>query len=302
MYAWGDDMSDWARPTAYKYSGSRKAKSARRKAATESKQRGGRSYLERNAPNMDLVDPYGKTISTKSANPVVVAVDVTGSMSHWPFEIFDRLPLLYQTLAQYRPDVEISFVAIGDAFSDQYPLQVCDFSKGLGLEDQLNALYGEGGGGGTARESYELFAQFMLHQCRAPEASERPFLILYGDEGFYEKISSQQVRHYLGGEASRDGDANRTFRALAESWNMYLLRKPYGCGLDADIETQWADAIGREKIVRLNGPERAVDLALGLIARSWGHYGDFTTNMRARQDAAAVRKLDERLDALGSNR
>ena len=298
MYCWGDDMSEWSRPKAYTYSGGRTARSARRKASKKSKQRGGRSYLSRNGPDMDLVNPYGKVISTKSANPIVVAVDVTGSMARWPFEIFDRLPLLYQTLSQYRPDVEISFVAIGDAFSDQYPLQVCDFAKGIALEDQLNGLYGEGGGGGTIRESYELFAHFMLHQCRAPNAEDRPFLILYGDEGFYEKINAQQVRHYLGGDLPQNADAHRTWRALSESWNLYLLRKPYGRGHDGSIEDQWAEAVGREKILNLEGPDRAVDLALGLIARSWGHYDDFTSNMAARQSKAAIRKLGERLDSV----
>ena len=35
---------------------------------------------------------------------------MTGSMQTWPAEIFDRLPLLYNTLAQYRPDLEVLFV------------------------------------------------------------------------------------------------------------------------------------------------------------------------------------------------
>ena len=33
-------------------------------------------------------------------------------MASWPFEIFDRLPLLYNTLSQYREDLEICFAAI----------------------------------------------------------------------------------------------------------------------------------------------------------------------------------------------
>lgn len=295
MYGWGNDMSDWERPSAYSYKGSKRAKRARSTAAKKSKQRGGRSYLDRSAPDMNLVDPYGKVISTRSPNPIVVAVDVTGSMSHWPFEIFDRLPLLYQTLSQYREDVEISFVAIGDAVSDQYPLQVCDFAKGIGLEDQLNAVYGEGGGGGTVRESYELFAHFMLHNVRAPNA-RRPFLILYGDEGFYSQVDSGQVRHYLGGNVDEAGaDSVRLWQAVSESWNVFHLRKPYGRGHDKGIEDQWAEAIGRERILSLSGPERAVDLALGLIARSWGHYDDFTENMSARQSDAQVRELGDRI-------
>ena len=57
-----------------------------------------RTYSRRGEPNAKVVDPK-KHSPSDSANPLIVAVDVTGSMSSWPAEIFDRLPLLYNTLA-----------------------------------------------------------------------------------------------------------------------------------------------------------------------------------------------------------
>lgn len=299
MYGWGDDYADWRNPKGYRFSGTPAARKARRKAAKVSKQRGGRKYLDRDRPDMALVSPHGKRLTTESPDPLIVAVDVTGSMSSWPYEIFDRLPLLYQTLSQFRPDLEVSFVAIGDATCDSYPLQVCDFAHGIGLEDQLNGLYGEGGGGGGARESYELFADYVLHNARAPKARERPFLILYGDEGFYERVSAAQVRYLIGADRRKDRDSDQVWGALAEAWNIFHLRKPYH-GDDARIHDQWANVLGEERILRLDGPDRAVDLALGLITRSWGHYGDFEQNMAARQPQAAVRELGKRLDRMGA--
>ena len=298
MYGWGDDYADWRNPKAYRFSGSPTARKSRRKAARASEQRGGRKYLNRSQPDLERVSPRDKRLHTDSPDPLVVAVDVTGSMASWPYEIFDRLPLLYQTLSQYRPELEIVFVAIGDATSDSYPLQVCDFARGIELEDELNALYGEGGGGGGARESYELFADFLLHNARAPEARERPFLILYGDEGFYERVSAAQVRYHIGGQRKGDRDSLKVWRALGEAWNIYHFRKPYPGG-DETICAQWAEALGEERVLPLDGAERAVDMALGLIARAWGHYADFEQNMAARQPTAAVRELGRRLDRLG---
>ena len=63
---------------------------------------------------------------------------------------------------------------------DRFPLQVTDFAKGVALDERLAALYGEGGGGGGAKESYELFAWFVKNRVATPEA-EKPFLIIYGD-------------------------------------------------------------------------------------------------------------------------
>lgn len=293
MYCWGDDVTEWADPKAYTFTGSAKAQEARAVAAKASKDLGGRTYLKRQAPNQDLTTPK-KTIFSLSANPIVVAVDVTGSMQHWPAEIFDRLPLLYQTLSQYREDVEVSFVAIGDATSDKFPLQVTDFRKGIGLEEALNAIYGEGGGGGSSQESYELLAYSLLYKARVPEAA-RPFLILYGDEGFYDKVQPGLVRALFGDDLREPIDSRQLWKAVAESWNVYHLRKSYGGQQDETIRAQWEDVLGAERVIKLDHESRAVDLALGLIARSWGHFDDFEKNMSARQDAATVATLADKL-------
>lgn len=296
MYCWGDDVSDWNDPGAYAFTGSTQAQQARAQAAQASKDRGGRTYLKRQAPNLDLATPR-KTIVSRSAHPIVVAVDVTGSMQHWPAEIFDRLPLLYQTLSQYREDVEVSFVALGDATCDRFPLQVTDFRRGVGLEDTLGALYGEGGGGGQAKESYELLAYTLLHRAQAPEAA-RPFLILYGDEGFYEQVNPAIVKALLGDDLREPLDSRRLWRAVAEAWNVYHLRKPYHGQQEKQILAQWQDVLGPERVIALDDEQRAVDLALGLIARAWGHFDDFERNMTARQPTDKVAALAERLKGI----
>ena len=112
MYSWGDDMDDWAKPAAYRFDA--KTTEARKKDAERSEAVGPRTYHRKGTgPNVQLTDPK-KRVSTQTKTPLIIGVDVTGSMQSWPAEIFDRLPLLYQTLSQYRPDLEISFAAIGD--------------------------------------------------------------------------------------------------------------------------------------------------------------------------------------------
>src|ERR1044071_5649730 len=119
MYSWGDDTSDWAKPGTYSYS--EKTAKAREDDAKKAKSHGPRAYADRGGRNEQYTSPK-KMIKSASPNPLLVAVDVTGSMQRWPFEIFDRLPLLYQTLQGYRTDLEICFAAIGDATSDRWPL------------------------------------------------------------------------------------------------------------------------------------------------------------------------------------
>ena len=243
---------------------------------------------------MKIVDPK-KHIESHSKNPLIIAVDVTGSMARWPAEIFDRLPLLYSTLAQYRPDLEVSFAAIGDAAVDRWPLQVTQFANGFDLEQLLKGIHGEGGGG-DAPESYGLFAWWVKHHVAVPNAS-RPFLVVFGDITMHEKIPAPQIAHFLGDDDVQDANAISTWNDVARTWNTWFLRRPGGKPNDT-VDQQWGRAIGEQQVVHMDDEQRAVDYAMGLIARSWGHFGDFKSNMAARQDQKKIADLERRLDAI----
>ncbi len=289
MYGWGPSTADWKKPGGYAFDSARAPYLDRLASASAAK--GGRNYSKPIGPNLTLVGASDKIIRTDSENPIVIGIDVTGSMASWPAEIFDRLPLLYQTLSQYREDIEISFCAIGDANSDDYPLQVNNFGKGVDLEEHIKALFPEGGGGGQIRESYELFGYFMQNKCEMPKAKS-PFLILYGDEMFYNKVIAAQVKHYIGDSLAGDVEAANVWNALLQKFNLYMLHKPYGYGnapgIDERVKDSWAAGIGKERVIELPSAERAVDIAIGIIAKHWGQYGDFSKNLGSRQTDPAV--------------
>lgn len=106
MYSWDEDTSTWYGKGTYRYSSKGSAK--RKAGAERAKAHGPRTYERRTRPNEKIIDPH-KHVRSESTNPLIIAIDVTGSMSSWPGEIFDRLPLLYNTLSQYREDLEICF-------------------------------------------------------------------------------------------------------------------------------------------------------------------------------------------------
>jgi len=304
MYSWSEDTSDWYGSGSYSYKEA--GSEVRSAAASAAAAAGPRTYGGKSAPNLAMIDPH-KRITTQSANPIIVAVDVTGSMANWPFEIFDRLPLLYNTLSQYREDVEICFAAIGDADVDRWPLQATEFAHGYDLEQQLGALYGEGGGG-DAPESYGLFAWWVENHVSTPQANN-PFLIVFGDAPMHPTIPRSQVARLLGDRPESAGLLERMFgshpnapdfdsvecwRRVATRWNTWFLRRPTGRKGD-DVDRQWSTALGADRIFRIDDEQRAVDYAMGLIARSWGHFEDFQTNLRARQDEHKVKAVAEKV-------
>lgn len=282
MYSWGNDVSTWKNPNGYNFDPARRGYLDQNAATAKP-----RTYSRRLDPNNSLVSPLNKIIETASENSLVVGIDVTGSMASWPAEIFDRLPLLYQTLSQYRPDLEISFCAIGDANSDNFPLQINNFGKGPALDDHIRALAAEGGGGGQAKETYELFGHFMNTHVRMPNARS-PFLIMFGDEGYYEQIRSGHVKNLIGDTIESDLNSRTMWQELSKKFNVYMLRKPYTNGNEEDtIREQWTSVLGPEKIIQLPSADRAVDVAMGIVAKHWGQFGDYAQNLSARQDPAA---------------
>ncbi len=288
MYSWDEDTSTWYGKAKYKYRAG--GAEARKEAAERAEASGPRTYAGQTGPNEKVVDP-AKRICSHSRNPLIVAVDVTGSMARWPFEIFDRLPLLYNTLAQYREDLEICFAAIGDAAVDRWPLQVTTFAAGFDLEQLLGSLFGEGGGG-DAPESYGLFAPWVNTHVEIDPLDEPPFLIVFGDVTMHPTVPKGQIAHYLGDSVARDIDAVKSWQQVSKTWNTWFLRRPTGKPQDV-VDQQWGKAIGGQKIMRIEDEQRAVDYAMGLVARAWGHFSDFQDNMRARQSEDKVASVSQ---------
>lgn len=292
MYSWDDDFSDWANPNGYAFKqGDAKQRQAD---AAKSAAAGPRTYAGRRAPDLQLVDPK-RHVSSKSKSPMIVAVDVTASMAQWPAEIFDRLPLFYKTLAQYRPDLEVSFVAVGDARAFIYPLQASDFCRGFELESRLNAIYPEGlyKSSIDPPESYGLLAYWANHHVKVPNA-EKPFLIVFGDITMHPTHPPDEIERILGDRPKKTVDSIAEWRRACESWNVWFLRSPR-CWEPENTDRQWSEAIGAQKIVHIDDEPRAVDYAMGLVARTWGHFDDFKENMSARQDAAKIEALEKSL-------
>jgi len=206
----------------------------------------------------------------------VCAVDVTGSMGKWSRVIWDKLPMFFGQIKShnYLDDLAFSFCAVGDAYGDTSPLQVCDFAQGNNLDTNMAKLYLEGGGVGlqSGKETYELAAYYYARHCNFdfPENSQpkKPFFFFTGDEGFYPNVCGDHVKKYISGESIVDISSKEIFRELCEKFSVYLMHKTldYGGPDDDEVVNMWKDAIGDKNVVLLNNAKACVDIMLGVIA------------------------------------
>lgn len=183
-----------------------------------------------------LMDPKGLTMresrdSAEHPNSlgVVFALDVTGSMGNIP-ELLARqeLPTFMKLLTDCQiPDPQVMFMAIGDATSDDAPLQVGQFETTAELMDQwLTWSYLEGGGGGSSSESYELafyvLAQHTDLDCWV-KRKKRGYLFMTGDELPYPLVSRHQIEALIGEKVDEDIPLEDVVAAAAETYHLFFL-------------------------------------------------------------------------------
>ena len=190
--------------------------------------------------------------------------------------MYDKLPMFIGQIIMknYVPGPAVSFAAIGDASSDQAPLQVGQFEADNRLDDVLSKIWIEEGGGGTGQESYELAAYFYARHSVLDclHAGRKGFFFFLGDEGFYPKVSREQVRRVLGREESQDLDARTIFAELAQKYHVFFIYPQKSMAerrsdIDAEI---------KKRVEAAGGIYEGVDVRASLI---WDNRNDLDLHM-----------------------
>jgi len=258
------------------------------------------SRQEAIAKGVDPKDLVPDKITTDAESPLVIAVDVTGSMGEWPATMFSKLPYLEFEGQEYLgDDMQISFCAIGDSGFDRHPLQVRPFVKGGDLKESLEALIHDKGGGGNAEESYDLAALYYSRNCEMTGAIRKPIFIFIGDEGIYHPDFSPNAEGWARTKVDGRSSVDSAFNQLRQKFNVYCIRKPYG-GSEKKIHAQWVEYLGADHVVMLQDPNRVVDVIFGLLANETGRIEYFEDELRERQgkDRDGDEKIDKVLKSL----
>jgi hypothetical protein len=218
------------------------------------------------------LNPYGKRREVNNATPIIVALDVTRSRGDDTKLMYEKLPQLMGQieLKGYIDNPGISFCAIGDATCDRAPLQVGQFEADNRLDEELERIWIEEGGGGTGQESYELAAYFYSRtNCvrLAQGIGKKGYCFFVGDEGFYPQVDKAQIARVIGDTVDADLPSVDTFRKLQEKFHCFLLypHKPMAerkANIDAEIE---------DRVIKAGGLYAGVDVRASLL---WNNGND----------------------------
>jgi hypothetical protein len=230
-------------------------------------------------------------LSTTAANVLIVVMDVTASNAQNVPEIFKRLPLMYEEACTYlgSRDLEMLFIAHGDARTDRHATQVAHLGRGPELDEILTSFYRNCGGGGQGSETSELVAYYLLKQLDTSSA-QNVYAWFLTDEAGCREIDARLVRDELDLELDREfKDARSVFMALQRKMHVFTIllesdsysRYPT---LKAKIRPYWEWALGgRESVIPLDDTRRIVDVMLGTVAKMTGQIDAFTQALQGRQ-------------------
>lgn len=215
---------------------------------------------------------------------VIISLDVTGSLSSWPEEILKRLARLYQVACDYfgTDNLDVLFIAHGDARTDQNPIQVARIGRGQELEPILASFDCTCGGGGQGTESHEIVAAYLAKQLDVSSA-RHVYTFFVTDEAACSSIDPRLAKRELGITLeTADLDTKRVFDQLRKRMSVYTVlcaTRWYNDAVCKDIAAFWENLLGREHILPLDDARRVVDVMLGVFAKTTGQLDRFTKDL-----------------------
>jgi hypothetical protein len=261
-----------------------------------------------------IAAPINQDIVTKSKLASILVVDVTGSMQEWPGQIFKKMATLYNESnaafqgvdldslkkgQQLEDLLDMSVIAVGDAYCDAKAVQVVDFSKGPDLVKGVNQIYPEGGGGPFGRESYELVAYYLDNHCKVPKGV-KPVVIFACDEDFYKTVKPSQVKKYFGDTIGQSLNSDKIIQDLTKKFDVYALRpEPSGPSfVYENAQKHWESILGKQKVLKMDDPARLVDCVIGISAYAADNFDTGKDMLERRQTPEQVKQVLETLHPL----
>jgi hypothetical protein len=160
--------------------------------------------------------------------PIATIFDTTGSMGSVPRVTQEKLAGLFGLLLRqgYVEDPQIMIGAYGDAYVDRVPLQISQFESDNRIDEALDQLFLEGGGGGNSGETQSL-AWYYLAYHTATDAwdkrGKKGYAFFVADEVALD-LRPSHVADFIGdGEPIGKLDTAALAQAVSEKWDVYIL-------------------------------------------------------------------------------
>jgi hypothetical protein len=206
-------------------------------------------------PKNFLVRESCDSEANPQSTPIMIAVDVTGSMGHLATEIVKKgLGIIMENIISRKPvtDPHIMLACIGDGYVDSAPIQATQFEADVVLVKQIEQFFIEGGGGGNNGESYLMSWFLAAYKTRCDAFMKRGakgYLFTIGDERCLEELPKEQIQRFFGADDFPSMSASELLAVCQENWNVFHLITPTCATESQGAKKQWKELLGERAIV-----------------------------------------------------
>lgn len=211
--------------------------------------------------------------SNPHSTPIILALDVTGSMGIIPEALIkDGLGTLVQSILDRKPvtDPHIMVMGVGDVECDNAPLQVSQFEADIRIAEQLKNIYVEGGGGGNRSESYTLPWYFAAQKTDIDCAKHgrKGVIFTFGDEECPDSIRAEQIRHFLGDKIQHDLSAAELLKMAAQKYDVFHVVIEEGDYARRDVKRvhdSWQRVLPKEQIIAVKDYRKLPEIIVSVL-------------------------------------
>ena len=157
--------------------------------------------------------------------PVILALDVTGSMGGAAMKVAQKLNEIMTNLYEDNgvKDIEFCVMGIGDLAYDTAPIQISQFESDIRIAEQLDKVYFEAGGGGNKYESYTAAWYMGTRHCSLDcwKRGKKGIIITMGDELPNPYLPRAQLTRVTGDKLQDDINTPDLLQEVKEKFNVY---------------------------------------------------------------------------------
>lgn len=187
--------------------------------------------------------------------PIIIALDVTGSMRRTPHEMIkNNFPKLMDALIQLGiKDPQLLFMAIGDHEYDAYPIQVGQFESDTErIVNSLEEFVLEGGGGGNRGESYllaHIVAGYHTETDSWYKRHKKGYLFTIGDEPNLYSILGKALEEFMGYQKPANSiTAKEAVEKAKEQYHVFHIHITDGSH-GSRPDRSWSELLGQNVLV-----------------------------------------------------
>lgn len=164
--------------------------------------------------------------------PVILALDVTGSMGKAAVETASALNTIMEDLLSKVKDVEFAVMGIGDLAYDDVPIQISQFESDIRIAEHLDKVYFELGGGGNAYESYTAAWYMGAHHTELDcwKRGKKGIIITMGDENLNPYLPKDSLARVTGDTVQADITTKDLYEEVKNKYDVFHIYVDHGYG------------------------------------------------------------------------